>query len=291
MSAADRKGLARGAGNRAGLGRGLASLLGDEPDREMPTERIHELPLGALRPSAYNPRKAFDEEGLQELAASLLKRGLVQPIVVRAIENELYEIVAGERRYRAARLAGLDPVPVLVVEADDGAALEIAIVENVQRADLSSIEEARGYAELIARFGYTQTDLAQTLAKSRSHVANTLRLLKLPLRVQDHIDSGRLTAGQARPLIGHEEAEALAERIISQGLSAREVERLVAEPVTPVRPVQRPVTDDARFAQLTERFTRRLGSGIRIAPKPRGGITITLPDDAALERLLGLLDD
>ncbi len=291
MSAGDRKGSARGLGNRAGLGRGLASLLGEEPDRETPTERVHELPLGALRPSAFNPRKAFDEEGLQELANSLLKRGIVQPIVVRAIEEDVYEIVAGERRYRAAGLAGLETVPVLVVEADDGAALEIAIVENVQRADLSSIEEARGYAELTARFAYTQSDLAQTLAKSRSHVANTLRLLKLPPSVQDHIAAGRLTAGQARPLIGHDEAEALAVRIISQGLSAREVERLVAEPATPTPASQRPAVDDARIARWTERFTRTLGSGIRIAPKPRGGVTITLPDDAALERLLSLLDD
>ncbi|MEM7568083.1 MAG: ParB/RepB/Spo0J family partition protein [Pseudomonadota bacterium] len=291
MSRTPGRGLGKGSGKGSGgLGRGLASLLGEEPQADPAEGGVREIALDALRPSPLNPRRQFDEEGLEDLARSIGARGLVQPIVARAAAGGMHEIIAGERRYRAAGLAGLETVPVLLIEADDAAVLEIAIIENVQRADLTGIEEARGYADLTARFGYTQADLARTVAKSRSHVANTLRLLKLPEPVQDHIDAGRLTAGQARPLIGHPDAEALARRIIAEGMSAREVERLVsAAPTAPKGKDEAPAERDTRLAEITERFTRRLGSDVRIGRK-RGQVTVTLPDDDAVERLLALLD-
>ena len=288
------------AGQRAGLGRGLASLLGEDFEAPAPDAgTLRRLPLSALRPSLLNPRKAFDAEALDELARSIAARGLVQPIVVReagegtheiAAGERAYEIVAGERRFRAASLAGLAEVPVLVVEADDGAALEIAIVENVQRADLNIVEEARGYAELVARFGYAQADLAQTLSKSRSHVANTMRLLKLPGAVLDHLAAGRLTAGQARPLVGRDDAEALATRIVAEGLSARQVERLVQEPAATATRERSP-SEAERIDALRDRFARCLGQGIALRPRgAKGGATLALPDAETLEALLAMLE-
>jgi len=213
------------------LGRGLASLIG-EP---MPGGRPHLPPEGEqrmvptadVRPSRLNPRKDFREEDLAELAESIRSKGLVQPIIVRPTDAGGYEIVAGERRWRAAQKAGLHTVPVIARDLDDKEVLELAIIENVQRADLNAIEEAAGYRELIERFDYSQEQLSEIIGKSRSHVANTLRLLKLPDGVQTMVQDGRLTAGHARALIGREDAENLAQRIFDQGLNVREVEAMV----------------------------------------------------------------
>lgn len=212
------------------LGRGLASLIG-EPQRvesTLPAEGEQRLvPIDLVRAGRLNPRKDFREEELADLALSIRQKGVVQPIVVRPDPaTGGYEIVAGERRWRAAQRAQLHQVPVIVRELSDQDALEIAIIENVQRADLNAIEEAGGYRELMERFGYTQDQLAEAIGKSRAHLANTLRLLKLPQGVQELVRQGTLTAGHARTLVGREDAEKLAQQIIERGLNVREAELL-----------------------------------------------------------------
>jgi ParB family chromosome partitioning protein len=215
------------------LGRGLASLIGDRIDEGALglEEEQRTVPLAALKPGRFNPRRNFAEAQLEELAASIRERGLVQPLVVRPSSGDTYEIVAGERRWRAAQLANLHDVPVVVRALSDQEAVEIAIIENVQREDLNAIEEGEGYKLLMDGHGYTQEDLAKVIGKSRSHLANTLRLLKLPLGVQDLVRSGQLSAGHARPLVGRADAEAIATRVVNLGLSVRQVEALTQERV------------------------------------------------------------
>ncbi len=215
------------------LGRGLASLIGDTPTATAPRgpaegeQRV--IGTDLLRGGRFNPRKDFRDEELAELAESIRSKGLVQPIIVRPDpDNEqMFEIVAGERRWRAAQRAGLHTVPVIVRILNDKEVLELAIIENVQRADLNAIEEATGYRDLIERFDYSQEQVSEIIGKSRSHVTNTLRLLKLPAGVQNLVQTGSLTAGHARALVGRDDAEALAQRIIDQNLNVREVEALV----------------------------------------------------------------
>ena len=213
------------------LGRGLASLIGDPvlTESKLPPEGEQRVvPVDQIRGGKLNPRREFKEEDLVELAESIRQKGLVQPIVVRpdGIAGG-YEIVAGERRWRAAQLANLHSMPVIVRDLNDQEVLELGIIENVQRADLNAIEEAGGYRELIERFGYTQDQLAEVIGKSRSHLANTLRLLRLPESVQALVQEGKLTAGHARALVGREDAEALAQRIIDRDMNVREVEAMV----------------------------------------------------------------
>ena len=215
-------------GTRSRLGRGLAALIGDvgqESSVERPRSQ-RRLPTTAIRPNARNPRRVFAAAELDELAASLRERGIIQPIVVRALRGvpDGYEIIAGERRWRAAQRAGLHEVPVVVIEATDAEALQLAIIENVQRADLNPLEEADGYRALMEEFHNSQEDIARVVGKSRSYIANTLRLLKLPETVKAYIQSGKLTAGHARMLIGEPNAEQLAEEIVARGLNVREVE-------------------------------------------------------------------
>ena len=231
---------------RSRLGRGLASLIGEvtpqpvaanapgEPPVVMygrlpPEGEQRLIPIDLLRGGKFNPRKDFREEELAELAESIRAKGLVQPIIARPDPEAAgsYEIVAGERRWRAAQRAGLHSVPVIVRELDDRDVIEFAIIENVQRADLNAIEEAGGYRDLVERFGYSQEQVAEIIGKSRSHVANTLRLLKLPDAVLALVTTGKLSAGHARALIGRDDAEALAHRIIEQDLNVRAVEALV----------------------------------------------------------------
>ncbi len=215
------------------LGRGLASLIGEVPSAEqrLPAHGEQRLvSIDQLHPSAFNPRKNFDETELAELANSIRTRGLVQPILARPdVVRGGYEIVAGERRWRAAQRAALHQVPVIVRELSDQQVSEAAIIENVQRADLNSVEEANGYAELMERYGYTQEQLSDVIGKSRSHLANTLRLLKLPVGVQALLREGKLTAGHARALIGRDDAEALARRIVDEEMSVRAVESMMQE--------------------------------------------------------------
>ena len=186
------------------------------------------VPIAELKAGRFNPRKDFRDDELTELAESIRSKGLVQPIIVRPIAGG-YEIVAGERRWRAAQKAGLHTVPVIARDLTDKEVLELAIIENVQRADLNAIEEATGYRDLVERFAYSQEQLSEIIGKSRSHVANTLRLLKLPQAVQAMVQEGRLTAGHARALVGRDDAEALARRILDEDLNVRQVEALVQD--------------------------------------------------------------
>ena len=220
---------------RSRLGRGLASLIGDadaqastKTDRNRGARRV---PIELLHPNPRNPRRDFAEPELEELASSIQERGIIQPILARPMHgaSEEFEIIAGERRWRAAQRVGMHDIPVVVLEATDSQALEIAIIENVQRADLNALEEAAGYQALVDEFGYSQHDLAKTVGKSRSHVANTLRLLKLPDPVKAHIQAGRLSAGHARMLIGQDNAIELAGEIVERGLNVRQVEALAQD--------------------------------------------------------------
>ncbi|MBN8938232.1 MAG: ParB/RepB/Spo0J family partition protein [Rhizobiales bacterium] len=219
---------------RSRLGRGLAALIGDVGEETAAIDRVRatrKVPIEFIRANPRNPRRMFKDEELQELADSIRERGIIQPIVVRSVAGtvDAYEIVAGERRWRASQLAGLHEVPIHLVEVGDREALELAIIENVQRADLNPLEEALGYNELIEQFGYSQTDMAKVIGKSRSHVANTLRLLKLSDRVQNYLRDGQLTAGHARALLAHDDPERIAADIVEQGLNVRQVEALAQE--------------------------------------------------------------
>jgi len=216
------------------LGRGLAALIGDDLTEDGLIEdarSLRHVPIEFLKGSPNNPRKNFKRESLEELANSIREKGLLQPLVVRAgQELNTYEIVAGERRWRAAQIAGIHEVPVLIRELSDGEMLEIALIENIQRADLNPIEEASGYSQLIEQFEYTQQQLAESLGKSRSHIANMIRLLTLPSSVQEKVEIGELTAGHARTLVATDDPEALAEKMITLGLSVRQAENLIKKP-------------------------------------------------------------
>lgn len=219
---------------RRRLGRGLAALLGDAAGDETAIERPRgqrRIPIEFLRPNPRNPRLSFREEDLADLTASIREKGIIQPVVVRAIAGvaDAYEIIAGERRWRAAQAAGLADVPVVIHEADDKEALELAIIENVQRADLNAIEEANGYERLAGEFGYSQTEVAKIIGKSRSHVANTLRLLNLPEATRKLVTDGAISAGHARALLAVPDPDAVARRIVELGLNVRDVERLAQE--------------------------------------------------------------
>jgi ParB family chromosome partitioning protein len=219
-------------GKRTNLGRGLAALFGEDSEDYASLDKVRStktVPIEHLRPGRFQPRHHFDEAAVEALAESIKAQGILQPILVRRVParpNE-FEIVAGERRWRAAQLAKLHEVPVLIRDLSDAESLELAIVENVQRQDLTPLEEAEGYRRLIDEFQHTQEDLARTLGKSRSHIANTLRLLGLPEGVKQLLGEGKLTAGHARTLIGCDDAEALADKIIRRGLNVRQAERLV----------------------------------------------------------------
>ncbi len=219
------------------LGRGLAALIGDidttsdaTPDANIPAADLS-APIEHVRANPNNPRRVFLDAELQDLTNSIREHGIVQPILVRTIKDKdlagaKYEIIAGERRWRAAQKAGLHDIPILVREVEDRQALEIAIIENVQRADLNSVEEALGYQQLMNEYDYTQNDLANVIGKSRSHVANTLRLLKLPAEVREMVAAGDLSAGHARTLVTCDDPLSLAKRIVTDGLSVRQAEAL-----------------------------------------------------------------
>ena len=270
-----------------GLGRGLNALLG-EIAREAPIDGGAEadsgtrmLPVGALQPHPGQPRRHFDDAQLDELAASIRARGVIQPIVVRP-HGRGYQIVAGERRWRAAQRAGLSDVPVVVRPFDDAETLEIALVENIQRQDLNAIEEAQAYQRLANDYGHTQEALATIVHKSRSHVANLLRLLDLPDRVQARVVDGSLSMGHARSLLGARDIEALAEQVVHRGLSVRETEKLAqaakGKRVPPRERVAREAerdTPDADIAALERQLADLLGVAVSVRHGSDGG-TLTL---------------
>jgi ParB family chromosome partitioning protein len=275
-----------GSAQKSRLGRGLASLIGDRFDEAAlgADEDRRTVPLAALKPGRFNPRRSFSEAQLEELAASIRERGLVQPIVVRP-SGHAYEIVAGERRWRAAQLANLHDVPVIVRTLNDQEAVEIAIIENVQREDLNAIEEGEGYRLLIEGHDYTQEDLARIVGKSRSHLANTLRLLKLPETVQDLVRSGALSAGHVRPLIGRADAAALAERIVSRGLNVRQVEALTQDRDPAKAKRQRSKDSDTRAAEAELRETLGLEVEIRKGKGEKGELRIRYTTLEQLEEI------
>ncbi|MES2055680.1 MAG: ParB/RepB/Spo0J family partition protein [Pseudomonadota bacterium] len=267
---------------RSGLGRGLNALLGDvareEPVAEgsVKSTGIRTLPVGSLSPHPGQPRRHFEESALEELATSIAARGLIQPIVVRP-HGKGYQIVAGERRWRAAQRARLHEVPVIVRDFDDAETLEVALVENIQRQDLNAIEEAEAYHRLIDDFGHTQDALGKLVHKSRSHIANLLRLLDLPQPVQERVVTGDLTMGHARALIGAADVESLADQVVAKGLSVRETERLARAAKPDAQRVRRGGDGgrDADLAALEHQLGDLLGLSVRIAHGPKGG-TLTL---------------
>jgi len=263
---------------RRRLGRGLAALLGDMAEPETMSEQAKvgskRVPIEFIHPNPRNPRRHFAEEDLADLAQSIRQRGVVQPILVRTAPGQIhhFEIIAGERRWRASQRAGQHEIPVIVQEVSDKEALELAIIENVQRADLNPLEEAYGYEQLIAEFGYTQQDLGQVIGKSRSHVANTLRLLKLPEAVKDHLREGHLTAGHARALVTAADPEGLAEKIVSQGLTVRDAETLAQTPAAgeAPKPAKTKKAKDADTVALEKRLSDLLGLWVSIDHKADG---------------------
>jgi len=270
---------------RSRLGRGLAALIGDVGEETPAHERGRgqkRVPIELVHANPRNPRRTFSDTELDELSASIRERGVIQPIVVRAVRRrpdahggESYEIIAGERRWRAAQRASLHDIPVVVIEANDAEALELAIVENVQRADLNAIEEAGGYHALIEEFKHSQDDVAKIVGKSRSHVANTLRLLKLPEAVQAHLRAGRLSAGHARALIGHPDAARLAGEIVERGLNVRQVETMLRAPADASRTTKqarRQAEKDADTRALEKRLSDRLGLKVTIDHHGEGGV-------------------
>jgi ParB family transcriptional regulator, chromosome partitioning protein len=266
------------------LGRGLAALIGDVGDESAALERTRSarrVPIEFLRPNPRNPRRLFADAELDELAASIRERGIIQPILVRTIRGlaDAYEIIAGERRWRAAQRAGMHEVPVVLLEVGDREALELAIIENVQRTDLNPLEEAAGYQTLADEFGYNQEDIARIVGKSRPHVANTMRLLLLPEPVQAYLRDCRITAGHARMLIGQADALDFAETIVRKGLNVRQVEAWAkragdAPARTRKRSGRRGADPDAEA--LAKRLTHALGLVVAIDHRADGSGTLSV---------------
>jgi ParB family chromosome partitioning protein len=268
---------------KRGLGRGLSSLLG-EVAREQPiageaqrSAGVQMVPVAQIVPNPDQPRRYFDEAALDELAASLTQRGLIQPIVVRPRDHGYYEIVAGERRWRAAQKARLHEVPVLVRKLDDAETLELAIIENIQRQDLNAIEEADAYQRLASEYGHKQEAIAKLVGKSRSHVANLLRLLDLPLSVRTAVAEGKLSMGHARALIGAADPAALADEVIRRGLSVRETEDLARGGKAKRSTESRGIAPEgnADVAMLERQLRDQLGLKVGIAYGAKGG-TVTI---------------
>lgn len=264
---------------RTRLGRGLAALIGEAGEEIPAIERTRgqrKIPIEFLRPNPRNPRLAFNESDLADLAASIREKGIIQPVIVRTIPGvaDAYEIIAGERRWRAAQQAGLSDIPVVLHEADDREALELAIIENVQRADLNAIEEASGYERLGAEFGYSQGELAKIIGKSRSHVANTLRLLNLPEASRRLVSEGAISAGHARALLGLKDPDSVARRVAEEGLTVREVEHLAQREAggdRGARPRKPRVEKDADTRAIEKMLGDALGLNVSIVHRGESG--------------------
>ncbi|WP_323767795.1 ParB/RepB/Spo0J family partition protein [Antarctobacter sp.] len=292
---------------RRGLGRGLSALMADvAPAQEAPTQSDGSrrpdrmLPIESLIPNPDQPRRTFTQPQLDELAASIRTKGVLQPLIVRPSphDSDKFEIVAGERRWRAAQMAQQHEVPVLVRDFDDTEVLEVAIIENIQRADLNAIEEAAGYKQLMFKFGHTQEKLAEALGKSRSHIANLMRLLNLPDAIQEHVSEGRLSAGHARALITSPNPESLAETVVAKGLSVRDTEKLVKQGSTESKPRKKApsggfeMDKDADTRALEGDLSAALGMKVRIDHQPgqdAGRVTISYDTLEHLDALCGIL--
>ena len=274
-----------------GLGRGLDALLGGAERKGRDEETLAQIEVASLRPGKYQPRTRMDDASLAQLADSIRARGVIQPIVVRPVGEGQYEILAGERRWRAARLAGLDRVPAVVREVPDEAALGIGLIENIQREDLNPIEEANGLKRLIDEFKLTHDEVAQAIGRSRAGVTNLLRLLELAASVQSMVQEGRIDMGHARALLALAKSRQveLAERIAQQGLSVRETERLVQGASTGPRPARAASHRlDADSRRLQEDLAERLGASVRLKPR-RGGKGSVVIDYSSLDELQGIV--
>lgn len=267
---------------RRALGRGLGALIRDTPPPAAPQQAERRVPIGEIRPNPRQPRRFFDEERIAELADSIRNQGILQPLVVRKMDNG-YELIIGERRFRAAQRAGLDRVPVVVKDVSDAESLEMALVENIQREELTPIEEALAYRQLMEEFHLTQEDVAHRVGKSRPVVTNLLRILNLPEEIKEEVDRGHLSVGHARALLALDTPEQqleTARKIIRQGLSVRETETLVSRaanpepPVLALPPVEAPprrLDIHIHVAALEEELMRTLGTKVRLLPKKKGG--------------------
>ena len=280
---------------RRGLGRGLSALMAEvataQSDTSETRARDQRLPVEKLVPNPDQPRRHFDDTALAELAASIKEKGVIQPLIVRA-KGEMFEIVAGERRWRAAQRAQVHDVPVVIRDFTDTEVLEIAIIENIQRADLNPVEEAEGYRALMDRFGHTQEKLAEAMGKSRSHIANLMRLLSLPDDVQGMLRDGRLSAGHARALITTDNASALARKVVTEGLSVRQTEALVKKGDSD-KPKAKPrvYEKDADLRALENDLSAalRLPLDIVYAGGGKGTVTITYRSMEEMDRLCKIL--
>ena len=270
--------------NKKGLGRGLSSLIGDTKT----VSKNNKISVSDLIRNRYQPRKTFDEESLEELTNSIKSRGIIQPIVARSSGNK-YEIIAGERRWLAAQRAGLHEVPVVVVEADDKKALEFGIVENVQRHDLNSIEEAEGYKRLIDEFGYDQEQVAKFIGKSRSHITNSLRLLTLSNYITDLIKINKITPGHAKILVGLENSDQIAKKIIKKNLSVRQTENLVRLYKSPGTSVK--LSKDPNIKKIESDLMDKLGLKTQIINKKnnKGSVTFNYRDLDQLNHLIEVI--
>ena len=269
---------------KKGLGRGLSSLIGDAKTKS----NINKLSISDLVRNKYQPRRTFDEENLQELSNSIKERGIIQPIIVRQskISDKKFEIIAGERRWLAAQNAGLNEVPVVITEADDLKSLEFAIVENVQRHDLNAIEEAQGYQRLISEFSYDQDKVAKFIGKSRSHIANCLRLLNLPTEVISLVERNKLSQGHAKILVGLENAFYISKKIIEKNLSVRQAENLVK--IFKNKKIPKKLIKDSNLNDLETSLSNQIGINVRIKNKRNntGLISFAYKDLDQLNRLI-----
>ena len=269
--------------SKKGLGRGLSSLIGDTKT----VSKNNKISVSDLIRNRYQPRKTFDEESLEELTNSIKSRGIIQPIVARSSTDNKYEIIAGERRWLAAQRAGLHEVPVVVVEADDKKALEFGIVENVQRHDLNSIEEAEGYKRLIDEFNYDQEQVAKFIGKSRSHITNSIRLLTLSNYITDLIKSNKITPGHAKILVGFGNADQIAKKIVKKNLSVRQTENLVRLYKSPSKSIK--VSKDPNIKKIENELMEKIGLKTQINNKKSNKGTVTF-DYRDLDQLNHLIE-
>lgn len=279
--------------NKKKLGRGLGELLGDALDD---TGRVMDISIDEISPNPWQPRRDFDEESLNALASSIRENGLIQPVVVRKKKDGTYELAAGERRWRAAKIAGLTVIPAISKEYDDRSMAEMALVENLQRRDLNPVDEGMAYRQLMDEYGLTQENISQKVGKSRPYVANMVRLLDLPEEVKDFLSKGQLTAGQARPLLGLEsdaEKVQLARRIVKEGLSARKVEDIIREGKEPKKKEDPPAA--AFMKAVEEKLGLSVGSKVRIRigkgkNAHKGTISISFSNDEEFQRIADILN-
>lgn len=288
--------------NRIGLGRGLSSLLGDDYEESSFTassetaggEGIKQIPVEDLSPSPFQPRRVFDESAIKDLVESIKKKGVIQPLIVRQ-RGDKYEIIGGERRWRASKLAGLEKVPAIVHDFTDKEAMEVALIENLQRQDLNALEEAEGYRRLMEEFKNTQEELAAAVGKSRSHIANMMRLLGLPESVKKMLEDGKITAGHARALLTSKNPEKLAEQVVREGLNVRQIEKLAQENLPIEKKKQKTKQTNNKKSEcdeLAKQLSHLLQLQVQLKPKAHGGeVVISYSSLEELDKIVSRLSN